>query len=217
VLVVTPALIGIAAAGTPVAAKVRRGCTVAWRNDRHFGWHVSTACLPAIAADRSRVAVLTVRDAEFTIDLRSVDRAGPPVSTFEAPDTADESSVRSALRDANRALARGGFRPLAAMSLGNADPRVFRIEGLGLDIRYSDGTLEVRRDGALVGRSQRHELRHDRDPDESESPMIGGIYVADDRAFVLLKIEYMSEAGVFSPDADWEVVRLQLPAAVHAP
>jgi len=215
VLGVVLALASVARAGTPAAEKTRRACTVEWRKD-HSGRHVSTTCLPAISADRSRVAVLTVRDAEFTIDLLAVDRAGPPVQTFEAPDTADESSVRSALRDANRALTRGGFRPLSQMALGNADPRAFLIEGRGLEVRYSDSTLEVRREGAVVGRSRRHEPRHDGDPKETEYSMIGGVYVADDRSFVLLKIEYRGEDGFFSPDAAWEVIRLEQPAATDA-
>jgi hypothetical protein len=214
-LVVAPALFGVATAGTPATGRARRACKVEWRNDRHIGRHVSTACLPAIAADGSRVAVLTVRDAEFTIDLLAVDRPGKPVETFEAPDTFDELGVRGALRDANRALARGGFHPLSEIALGKADdPWAFRIEGRGLDIRYSDSTLDVRRDGAVVGRSRRHEPRHDRE-DETEHPMISRIYVADDRAFVLLMIEYMGESGFFLPDADWEVVQLGRPAAAH--
>jgi hypothetical protein len=210
-LMVAPALVGGVAAAPPEAA---RPCTVQWRNDRHIGRHVSTACLPAVSADRSRVAVLTVRDAEFTIDVLAVDRPGKPVETFEAPDVFDQEGVRSALRDANRALARGRFRRLPEIDLGKeGDPWTFRIEARGLDIRYGDNTLEVRRDGAVVGRSRRHEPRHDRDPGESEHPMISGIYVADDRAFVLIKIEYMGENGFFLPDADWEVVRLDRPAA----
>ena len=215
-LVAAPALVGVAVAGGPAAGRTGRACTVAWRND-HLGRHVATACLPAVAADGSRVAVLTVRDAELTIDLLAVDRTGAPVETFEAPDPYDEPRVRSALRAANRALARGGFRPLSEMALGNVDPRAFRIEGRGLDVHYSDSTLEVLRDGAVVGRSRRHEPRHDRDPGETQHPMISHIYVADDRAFVLLEIEYLGEDGFFLADPDWEVVPLDRSGAAHAP
>jgi hypothetical protein len=57
---------------------------VEWRKDRHVGPHARR--LPARHRGRPvAVAVLTVRDAEFTIDFLAVDRAGPPVETFEAP------------------------------------------------------------------------------------------------------------------------------------
>ena len=219
-LVVAPSLFTVATADTAAAARARRACKVEWRNDRHVGPHVSTACLPAVAADRSRVAVVTVRDAAFTIDVLAVDRAGRPVQTFEAPDTFDEPGVRGARRHAPRALARGRFRPLTEVALGNtADSRAFWIQWRGLDFRYGDNTFEVRRDGAVVGRSRRHEPRPDYDlgPDETKHPMISGIYVADEQTFVLLRIEYMGENGFFLPDADWEVVRLDRPAARRVP